>query len=146
MCFENWLIPQVDKEYGREGVDTLEALWTASDVDLFNGLSTAVISRTDATSYNMMSLSFIGPVADALERKFRPASGGLTRTVEKSLLEQWKQFQVDIQRDEEYFKRCVQAKAKLDKLCWLDKMRQVSGATVVGQDATDAFLEKKTST
>lgn len=141
--FENWLVPAVDKEFGKDGVDIIIAMWEDSDADLFSSLQTAVLSRVDAASYSMMSLSLLDPLAKVLHQKLRPASGGLVRTAEASLSQQWEKFKEDIQKDHEYFNRCVEAKAKLDKMSWLDKLRQVHTTTSVGQGATDAFLKEK---
>ena len=141
--FENWLVPEVDKEFGKEGVDIIAGMWQDSDSDLFSSLQTAVLSRGDATSFAMMSLPLLDPLTKVLHQKLRPASGGLNRTAEKTLSLEWEKFKEDIQKDREYFNRCVEAKAKLDRMSWLDRLRQVHASTTAGQSATDAFLKEK---
>jgi len=141
--FENWLVPAVDKEFGKEGIDIIVEMWQASDSDLFSSLQTAVLSRGDAASFSMMSLSLLDPLTKVLHQKLRPASGGLDRTVETSLNKKWQKFKEDIETDREYFNRCVEAKAKLDKMSWLEKLRQVHTTKNVGLSATDAFLKEK---
>ena len=37
----------------------------------------------------------------------------------------------------------MEAKAKLDKMSWLDRLRQVHASTTAGQSATDAFLKRE---
>ena len=141
--FENWLVPEVDKEFGKEGVDIIAGMWQDSDSDLFSSLQTAVLSRGDATSFAMMSLPLLDPLTKVLHQKLRPASGGLNRTAEQTLSLEWEKFKEDIQKDRVYFNRCVEAKAKLDKMSWLDRLRQVHASTTAGQSATDAFLKEK---
>ena len=140
--FENWLIPQVTKEFGSDGRDYIEKQWGSWEGDLVAAMKLGIESREDPNSYKLVSLSLMDPLYTTMCKQFKPASGGSNVPANaKAMSVMWAEFLESVEKDKEFFQSCIAAKHKLDNLEWVDKLRQTNAMKSTGIQGTDVYLK-----